>query len=79
MNFSEEAAELHRLEAVALSLGLTERAFEDILLAVVAAGHANGRMPADQLAEIRLRIHEVGRSAPPESIGTGRFEVEPVS
>lgn len=58
MTFSEEAAELHRLEAVALSLGLTERAFEDILLGVVAAAHAAGTLPAKQLAEVRLRIHE---------------------
>jgi hypothetical protein len=31
---------LHRLEVVALSLGLTERTFEDILLGVVAVAHA---------------------------------------
>lgn len=58
MTFSEEAAELHRLEAVALSLGLTERAFEDILLAVVAEAYAIGRPPAQQLTEVRQRIHE---------------------
>jgi hypothetical protein len=58
MTFSEEAAELHRLEAVALSLGLTERAFEDILLAVVATAHASGKAPAHQLANIRQRVHD---------------------
>ena len=64
MTFSEEAAELHRLEAVALSLGLTERIFEDILLEVIAAAHASSRLPTDQLAEIRLRLHEAADRLP---------------
>jgi hypothetical protein len=65
MTFSEEAAELHRLEAVALSLGLTERVFEDILIEVIAAAHAIGMMPADQLAEIRQRLHEAAAQLRP--------------
>ncbi|KQP61877.1 hypothetical protein ASF41_22755 [Methylobacterium sp. Leaf111] len=62
MTFSEEAAELHRFEAVALSLGLTEQSFEDVLLTVVAEGRVSGRMPADQLSEIRQRIREAAGS-----------------
>ena len=62
MTFSEEAAELHRLEAVALSLGLSERAFAQIAQEAVAEGHASGGAPEDHLREIRRRIHEVTAS-----------------
>lgn len=62
MTFSEEAAELHRLEAVALSLGLTERGFEAVVLEVAEAGHATGTSPVDKLAEIRWPIHELAEA-----------------
>lgn len=64
MTFGEEAAELYRLEAVALSLGLTEPAFEDILLEVIAPAQAADTLPAEQLAEVRQRIHEAAARLP---------------
>lgn len=42
MPLSEEAAELHRLEAVAMSLGLTAAAFERILQHVTGPMQATG-------------------------------------
>jgi hypothetical protein len=61
MTFEEEAAELHRLEAVAKSLGMTERAFELIALDVNRRGKAEGTPFEEQLAEIRRRITARGR------------------
>ena len=60
MTFSEEAAELHRLEAVAVSLGMTSAAFECILREVTAAAQVVGASPAEQLGEIRRCIHLAG-------------------
>jgi hypothetical protein len=59
MKFEEEAAELHRLEAVALSRGLTHSQFQRIALEVNAEGLAKGLSPEEQLAEIRRRISNV--------------------
>ena len=56
MTFEEQAAELHRLEAVALSLGLSDTQFECILLDVTARVGAAGDSPAEQLAAIRARV-----------------------
>ncbi|POR40402.1 hypothetical protein [Methylobacterium sp. V23] len=56
MTFEEQAAELHRLEAVALSLGLSDTQYERILLDVTATLGAAGASPAEQLATIRVRI-----------------------
>ena len=67
MTFSEEAAELHRIEAVAMSLGLTEAAFERILREVTAQAHAAGTEPASTLAAIRERVHQAARPVMPET------------
>jgi hypothetical protein len=56
MTFEEQAAELHQLEATARSLGLSERAYERIILEVNARGNAAGVSFEDQLAEIRRRV-----------------------
>lgn len=56
MTFQEQAAELHRLEAVALSLGLSDAQFERILLDITATVGAAGASPAEQLAAIRARV-----------------------
>ena len=56
MTFEEQAAELHRLEAVALSLGLSDTQFERILLEVTVAADAAGASPAEQLDAIRARV-----------------------
>jgi hypothetical protein len=56
VTFEEQAAELHRLEAVALSLGLSDTQYERILLDVTATLGAAGASPAEQLATIRVRI-----------------------
>lgn len=56
MTFEEQAAELHRLESVAKSLGMSERAFELIALDVNRRGSLEGASFEDQLAEIRRRI-----------------------
>lgn len=60
MNFETSAAELHRLEAVALSLGLTEAAYELIAMDVSAEARQGGWQPAACLAEVRRRIHDAG-------------------
>lgn len=67
MTFEEQAAELHRLEAVALSLALSQGRFERILQEVTAAAHLDGTTPADQLAEIRRQIREQGRRSLPST------------
>lgn len=54
MTFSEQAAELHRLEAAALSLGLSETQFERIAKAVSAQ---TDMAPDEMLAEIRRRVY----------------------
>ena len=62
MTFEEQAAELHRLESVAKSLGMSEEAYERIILDVNKRGTANGVRFEDQLAEIRRRVMaKVGR------------------
>ena len=78
MTFSEEAAELHRLEAVAVSLGLGEAAFERILREVTTWAHAVGTAPADTLAAIRGRIHQAACMALPEGCETGRAMADAV-
>lgn len=55
MKFEEQAAELHRLEAVALSLGLSETAFEIIAKDVASQ---TDRTPEEMLEEIRRRVME---------------------
>jgi histone H3/H4 len=67
MTFSEEAAELHRIEAVAMSLGLTETAFERILREVTVEAHAAATEPARTLAAIRERVHQAARRTMPEA------------
>ncbi|WP_311276117.1 hypothetical protein [Methylobacterium sp. WCS2018Hpa-22] len=62
MNFAEQAAELHRLEAVALSLSLSDDQYEAILRDVDATSKAlPDDTPAWRLAEIRRRIPEAAR------------------
>jgi hypothetical protein len=56
MTFEEQAAELHRLESVAKSLGMSERTFEKIALEVNRRGSAEGVSFEDQLAAIRSRV-----------------------
>jgi hypothetical protein len=56
LTFEEQAAEFHRLEAVALSMGLSHSQFERIAMQVNAEGLAKGLTPEEQLAEIRRRI-----------------------
>lgn len=57
MTFEEQAAELHRLEAVARSLGLSDELFEAILGAVTRAALSDPHAtPEGQLAEIGERI-----------------------
>jgi hypothetical protein len=56
MTFEEQAAELHRLESVAKSLGMSERAFEILALEVNKRGSAEGMSFEDKLAEIRRRV-----------------------
>lgn len=66
MSFAEQAAELHQLEAVARSLGLSEAAFERIALDVTAEAWIAGNYPPEQqLAEIRRRINECCRDSGP--------------
>ena len=53
MTFEQQAAELHRLEGIAKSLGLSEAAFERI------AKEVSGRddmTPEEKLAEIRKKV-----------------------
>lgn len=58
MTFAEQAAELHQIEAAALSLGLSEEAFERIALEVTAEAWTAGNLtPEHQLVEIRRRVH----------------------
>lgn len=77
MSFEEQAAELHRLEAVALSLGLSEAKFERILQDVTAAAHVDGTTPADQLAKIRRHIQEQGRRLVPSTKAKSRLAHTP--
>jgi len=56
VTFQEQAAERHCLEAVALSLGLSDAEFERILQEVTAAAGIVGASPAEQLATIRERV-----------------------
>ena len=58
MTFEERAAELHRLDAFAVSLGLSDAEFVRIAQAAIAEGHTNGADPDSYLAEIRRRILE---------------------
>lgn len=53
LTFEQQAAELHRLEAVALSLGLSEEAFEIIAKDVASQ---TDRTPEEMLEEIRRRV-----------------------
>ena len=61
MTFEEQAYELHRLESVAKSLGMSERAFELIALEINRCGSAEGLCFEDQLAEIRRRVMKTRR------------------
>lgn len=61
MTFEEQAAALHRLEAVALTCGLSHGQFERIAQAVNAEGLRGGSTPEEQLAEIRRRITQKAR------------------
>lgn len=72
MTFSKEAAELHRIEAAAISLGLTEAAFEPILREVTAQALVAGNAPTDTLTTIRNRVHEAARWAMPTACATDR-------
>jgi hypothetical protein len=58
-------AELHRLEAVAISLGLSEAKFEHISHDVTGAARKSKTAPAEQLVEIRRQIYDVARFATP--------------
>lgn len=60
MKFEDQCAELHQLEAVALSLGLSKAAYERIALDVSVEARQRGWWPLASLAEIRRRIHDAG-------------------
>ena len=69
LTFPEQAAELHRLEAVALSLGLSETAFE--IIAKDVASHTD-RTPEEMLEEIRRRVMERAQTKKAPPAGAGR-------
>ena len=58
MTFEERAAELHRLDAFAMSLGLSDAEFVRIAQDAIVEGHAKGADPGGYLVEIRRRIVE---------------------
>lgn len=60
MTFEEQGAELRRLEAAALSLGLSDAEFVRIAQEVTANG-GEWALPSALLAEIRRRIHTADR------------------
>ena len=60
MTFEERAEELHRLDAFAVSLGLSDAEFVRIAQDAIAEGHAKGADPDSYLADIRRRIVERG-------------------
>lgn len=62
MTFEEQGVELRRLEAAALSLGLSDDEFVRIAQEVTAAG-GEWASPGALLAEIRRRIHAADRQA----------------
>ncbi len=61
ITFEEQAAELHALDALAMSLGLSDAEFVRIAIAAIGEAHAERTGPNGPLATIRQRLVEYGR------------------
>lgn len=62
MTFEEQAAELHALDALAMSLGLSDAEFVQIATTAIGEAHAEGTGPNGPLVKIRQRLVEHGKN-----------------